>query len=146
MDIPQTLLAKWILFVSLASIFNTVQCFLDQKSVLTKKIYIAQPNQVTPLMARMFGTWTLLSTIIRLYTAYNIYDTTACVMCLATFGIALFHFASEIWIFKTSNLSSKGVIAPLIIASTSIVWMYWHISQNILRVSSQSQYSSNSEF
>ena len=70
--LPDSLLGKWILVVAVASVFNTSQCFIDPTATLTKRIYLLQSSQVTPLMARMFGTWTALSAIIRLYGAYNL--------------------------------------------------------------------------
>ena len=121
--LPPTLLGKWILVVSIAAIFNTAQCFLDPSVKLTKRVYAQQPAQVTQLMARMFGTWTALSSIIRLYGAYHLHDRTAFYMTFATFVIAFGHFTSELLIYKTTSLRSPGLLSPMIVSSLSIVWM-----------------------
>jgi hypothetical protein len=67
-------LPKWLLVVSLLSVFNTAQCFLDTKTTLTRAIYIDAREQVSPLGARTFGAWTLLSALIRFYAAFHIFN------------------------------------------------------------------------
>jgi hypothetical protein len=50
---------------------------------------------------------------------------------MGTYVIALAHFTSEWLIFKSASLTSPGLISPLIVASTSFLWMaakysYYH--------------------
>ncbi|CAI2171125.1 5037_t:CDS:10 [Funneliformis geosporum] len=80
----------------LVAIFNTIQNFLTIS--LTKRVYSARPAQVTKLASRTFATWTFLSAIVRLYAAYNITDV------------------------KTATIST-GWLIPVIIASSSLIWM-----------------------
>jgi len=83
-------LPYWLAFVSVVSVFNTVQTFVSP--TLTKRIYSKKPEEgeycdqtvsgARPLMSsfalvtgvgrRTFGVWTLLAAVIRFYAAYEI--------------------------------------------------------------------------
>ncbi|KAI5481869.1 hypothetical protein MNV49_000146 [Pseudohyphozyma bogoriensis] len=113
-------LPYWMLFVSSLAIFNSAQNFLTTS--LTRKIFSKSPASVTALQARTFAVWTLASAAIRIYAAYNInvkgfYD-----LALISYVLALGHFVSELVIFKTAGIGA-GLISPLIVASTSLIWM-----------------------
>ncbi|KAI0346124.1 Erg28-like protein [Trametopsis cervina] len=112
--LPQAegLLPKWILLVSVMAVFNTVQNFATTK--LTSRLYSRLPT-VTPIQARTFAVWTLMSAVVRLYAA--IYD-----MTLLSFLIAFGHFTSELLIFGTASLNGP-VISPVIVSTTSLFWM-----------------------
>ncbi|GMM31955.1 Erg28 protein [Martiniozyma asiatica (nom. inval.)] len=120
--IPQSpgLLPQWLLFISGVAIFNTVQTYRDP--ALTKKVYSALPNQVSPLSCRTFGTWTLISSIIRFYAAYNIQNKAVFDLAIASYVVALWHFASE-WLWFGGCKFDKGLFGPLIVSTTSITWM-----------------------
>ncbi|KAL8279954.1 hypothetical protein RQP46_007535 [Phenoliferia psychrophenolica] len=113
-------LPYWMLFVSSLAIFNSVQNFVTTS--LTRRVYNRSPGSVSGLQARTFAVWTLASAAIRLYAAYNIsvkgfYD-----LALISYVLALGHFASEALVFRTAGLG-PGLISPLIVASTSLIWM-----------------------
>lgn len=119
------ILPHWLLFISVVSVFNSAQNYLIKDLSLTKKVYSNAPaTEVTNLSARTFGTWTFLTSIVRLYGAYNIvgnkqmYD-----LCIWTFVVAGAHFASEWLVFKNCRLD-KGLAGPLIVASSSLIWMF----------------------
>ncbi|KAJ3276791.1 ergosterol biosynthesis protein [Terramyces sp. JEL0728] len=84
---------------------------------VTRRIYAKRPDQVTDLTARLMGVWTLTSAIVRIYASYHIHDRAAYDLCIATFGIALFSFTSEIFIYKTAPISSPGVFPAMLISS-----------------------------
>ncbi|RCK54886.1 Ergosterol biosynthetic protein 28 [Candida viswanathii] len=114
-------LPYWLLFISVVSAFNSVQTYQDIS--LTKRVYEKDPGQVSPLSARTFGTWTLITSIVRLYGAYHlnvkeVYDLTQ-----FTFVIAGWHFLSEWLYFDTCKLG-KGLSGPLIVSTSSLIWMY----------------------
>lgn len=114
-------LRSWLVMVSVIAMGNTVQSFRDH-SFLSEKLYTGTPEFVNGLQARTFGIWTLLSSIIRCACAIDIQNKTLYHITLWTFLLALGHFLSEAFIYKTAPLTI-GVMAPLIVASFSIVGM-----------------------
>lgn len=114
------LLPKWLFFISVVSVFNSVQTYYNLS--LTKQVYANKPDEVTPLSARTFGTWTLISSIIRAATAYYINDVHVYNLCIASYIVALAHFGSEWLVFKTVKFD-KGLAGPLIVSTMSITWM-----------------------
>ncbi|GAA5953268.1 hypothetical protein JCM3765_007458 [Sporobolomyces pararoseus] len=113
-------LPYWMLFVSSLAIFNSVQNFLTTS--LTRKVYARSPAYINPLQARTFGIWTLTSAFIRLYASYHITNKPVYDLAMISYGIAWFHFVSELVIFGTAGL--KGAISPFIVSTTSLIWMY----------------------
>jgi hypothetical protein len=77
---------------------------------------------VTALSARTFGTWTAITSIIRLYAAYNIANQPVYEMALWTFGVAWLHFVSEWLVFGTARFG-KGLIGPLVVSTATGLWM-----------------------
>ena len=124
--------------MSLISVLNSGQAYTTLK--FTKRVYSssssqtpaktnssnvttsAYPDQVTPLSSRTFGTWTFLSAVIRLYAAYNISNPVVYQLALWTYGVALVHFVSEWWIFRTARWSA-GLAGPILVATGSFIWM-----------------------
>ncbi|KAG9268791.1 ergosterol biosynthetic protein 28 homolog [Astyanax mexicanus] len=115
------LLRSWLVMVSVIAVGNTVQSFRDH-SFLSEKLYTGTPDYVNGLQARTFGIWTLLSSIIRCACAIDIQNRTLYHITLWTFFLALGHFLSEAFIYKTAALTI-GVMAPLFVAGFSIVAM-----------------------
>lgn len=82
------------------------------------------PNSpVTPLSARTFGTWTFLSSVIRLYAAYYIDQPQIYQLAFCTYTIAFFHFMSEWQVFGTARWG-KGLAGPVFVSTGSLLWMY----------------------
>jgi len=79
-------------------------------------------SPVTELSARTFGTWTALSSIVRLYGAYHIDNPVVYEMVLWTYAIAFAHFFSEWLVFKTARWG-KGLAGPVIVSTVSTTWM-----------------------
>jgi len=102
------------------SIGNSVQAYLTL--TYTRRVYSAPATVITPLSARTFGTWTLLSSIVRLYAALNIHDPLMYRLALLTYVVAWGHFVSEWLVFKTARCG-LGLAAPLCVATASLVWM-----------------------
>ncbi|TFY79210.1 hypothetical protein EWM64_g4798 [Hericium alpestre] len=120
--VPDSLLAKWQLIVSVAAVFNTVQNFFTLN--LTRRIYNAVPphSPVTALQARTFAVWTLTSAVVRIYAAYHIHEKVVYDMALMTYLIAFGHFSSELFIFRTARFNA-GVLSPVVVATSSLIWM-----------------------
>ena len=81
------------------------------------------PSQVTPLSGRKFGTWTLLTSIVRLYAAYHINEPGMYTLGMWTYGVAWMHFMGEWWVFGTTRWG-KPLAGPVIVSTTSLVWMF----------------------
>ena len=79
-------------------------------------------DQVTPLQARCFGTWTLITSVVRLYAAYNLHLGPVYDIAIWTYVVALGHFASEIFVFKSMTFGVPQFF-PFLFASTALVWM-----------------------
>lgn len=118
-------LPHWLLFISAVSVFNSLQNYLIKDLTLTRRVYSRAPlSEVTNLSARTFGTWTFLTSVVRFYGAYNLIGNAPMYnLCMWTFVIAGTHFVSEWLIFKNCKLD-KGLAGPLIVASSSLIWMY----------------------
>ncbi|KAK7103693.1 ergosterol biosynthetic protein 28 homolog [Littorina saxatilis] len=115
-------LSVWIGFVAIMALGNTMQCFFDH-SFLSSRLYTTQPERnVTGLAARLFGTWTLLAAVLRFACAVNIHNNTVYHLTFFSFFLALGHFVSEVYPYKTAELSI-GVCAPLLVSSLSIIMM-----------------------
>lgn len=146
------LLPKWMLFVrrpshlqtryqtyqiqlSVVSVGSTVQCYRttklanqmynadSQKLALEKPRSVPQSDpQVTALSARTFGTWTLITSILRCYAAYNISNPAMYQLAFASYLVAFSHFASEWLVFKTARWNSTFA-SPFLISTGTMVWM-----------------------
>ncbi|KAL8829256.1 MAG: hypothetical protein Q9170_006251 [Blastenia crenularia] len=120
--LPQNegLLQYWLLSLSVVSIGNSVQSYLT--TTYTRRVYSAPETTITPLHARTFGTYTALASIIRFYAAYNLADPAVYQLAIWTYAVALGHFYSEWLVFQTARLG-EGLIGPLLISMTSLIWM-----------------------
>ena len=113
--------------IAIVSIGNTVQCYRSlagSKEVYSGKPYKTDknPSPVNELSARTFGTWTALSSIVRLYAAYNINDPKVYELCLWTYGIAFAHFFSEWLVFGTAKWG-RGLASPVFVSTITMGWM-----------------------
>ncbi|PVH98951.1 ergosterol biosynthesis protein-like protein [Periconia macrospinosa] len=126
-------LPSWLLFTSLISIFNTIQSYTS--TTLTARVYnpnpppsssttaaALQPTQVTPLTGRLFGTWTLLAAVIRLYGAYYISEKPVYELAMAAYAVAWAHFMSEWWVFGTTRWGMP-IAGPAFISTGTLAWM-----------------------
>jgi hypothetical protein len=107
---------------SAASVFNTVACYTSP--TIGRRTYQgpASAAEATALSARLFGTWTLLASVVRTYAAYNIDNKGIYAVALSTYALALAHFTSEWLLYKTMSFA-KGLAAPLAVATLTTVWM-----------------------
>ena len=104
------------------SLFNTTQCYRSKANAL---LTYAGPNaaaQVTDFGSRMFGTWTALSCIVRLYADYNIEDRAVYVLAFSTYAIAMAHFMME-WLAFGTMTFGVGLVRVAVVPIISISWM-----------------------
>ena len=78
-------------------------------------------DQVTPLAGRLFGTYTLVISVVRLYVAYNISSKPMYHLGIMTYVVAWAHFVSEMAVFRTQRLGKPQVL-PLGFATLGILW------------------------
>lgn len=119
---PKGYLPHWLLFISAVALFNSVQNYVLGPK-LTRQVYENKPNETTYLSSRTFGTWTIISSIIRLYGALFITERHVYQLVFWSYVIALAHFDSEWFIFGTCKLG-KGIMGPIMVATTSLIWMW----------------------
>ncbi|KAK5111697.1 hypothetical protein LTR62_004803 [Meristemomyces frigidus] len=130
-------LPYWLLFLSIVSVGNSAQAYISLAG--TREVYAGPPQKlpkgipastvakqnsspVTELSARTFGTWTALSSIIRLYAAYNIHDPVVYQLALWTYALAFAHFTSEWLVFGTARWG-RGLAGPIFVATGTLAWM-----------------------
>ncbi|KOS20448.1 Ergosterol biosynthetic protein 28 [Escovopsis weberi] len=79
-------------------------------------------DQLTPLGARLFGTWTLLTSIVRCYAAYHLHSQPWYDLAMWTYVVALGHYASELFIFKSMTFGLPQYF-PFTLATVALIWM-----------------------
>lgn len=79
-------------------------------------------DQLTPLASRLFGTWTVITAIVRCYAAYHLHIGPVYNIAIWTYVVALGHFASELFWFKSMNFGLPHVF-PFTLATCGIIWM-----------------------
>ena len=79
-------------------------------------------DQVTPLAARLFGVWTLLAGVIRVYTAYDVSSMALYQLSILTHVVAAVHFTSELLVFKSFRLTGPQLF-PLFAGWGGSIWM-----------------------
>lgn len=80
----------------------------------------------TPLTDRLFGTWTLLSAIVRFYAAVNLRNQVVYDITMWTFVVVIFHFYTEFIHYNTMDRGRGFVqLIPLSQAPIALGWMLW---------------------
>ncbi|PWN30866.1 hypothetical protein BDZ90DRAFT_257920 [Jaminaea rosea] len=89
------------------------------------KVYSSPSGSLssTPLTARLFGTWNILSALVRFACAYQPKNTPVYALCAATFILALVHFGSEAALYGNIDVKKAGSASPFFVAGGSLVWM-----------------------
>ncbi|SZF01345.1 unnamed protein product [Blumeria hordei] len=124
------LLPYWLLFISVVSIFNSIQAYCTL--TYTARVYCGRSNfsaapaasisPVTHLSARTFGTWTLIQSLVRFYAAYHITERAFYQLAFWTFAVAFGHFVSEWLIFRTTRWGT-GLAGPVLVSTGTLIWM-----------------------
>lgn len=117
-------LRLWILTTGAAGFGAAIGAYLKPLSP-HKTLYTRSPTTAHPAFARMYATWLLTSTTVRVTYFLHPPATIASPLFTLAFGtyvIALWHFGLEIFHFKTAGIRPGG-IGPLIVASGTILWM-----------------------
>ncbi|KAL9024564.1 MAG: hypothetical protein Q9196_006430, partial [Gyalolechia fulgens] len=114
--------AEDIIQVVALSVWNTVQCYQSPNFARRTFNGPTSGSEVTPFAGRVFGSWSFLSGLVRLFAAYNISDKNLYLLALCTYLIVLANYAGELLAFGTMKFG-KGSAPSIFVATTSIVWM-----------------------
>jgi hypothetical protein len=100
-----------------------MQCYTSGLS-LTRRVYPigASKGAVTGLSSRTFGTWTLLTGVVRLFAAYHLEDPSWYNLAIATYFVAFWHFGSELLFYRTTRLIS-GATPTYLVSIGTLIWM-----------------------
>ncbi|KAK4126510.1 hypothetical protein N657DRAFT_689020 [Parathielavia appendiculata] len=79
-------------------------------------------DQVSPLAARLFGTYTFMAGIIRFYASYQLENPALYQLALSTHVIAAVHFTTEMLVYKTIKFSGPQVF-PFLAGYSGAIWM-----------------------
>ncbi|KAK3294360.1 uncharacterized protein B0H64DRAFT_185349 [Chaetomium fimeti] len=79
-------------------------------------------DQVSPLAARVFGTYTFVAGIIRFYACYQLENPGMYQLAMWTHIIASIHFTTEMLVFKTIRFSGPQVF-PFLAGYGGAIWM-----------------------
>lgn len=115
------ILSYWLLFVSSLSLFGTILAFFTPTTIRERQFSTA-PDEVTPLAARLFGSWTLLATVLRMTCAITPYNTAVFRLTKFSFVLALGVYMNEAFVHRTSLIFFEAIM-PFVVASTSLAWM-----------------------
>jgi hypothetical protein len=127
--------------ISAVSIANSVQAYITL--TYTARVYSENPSlkatskksdekapasahpssTVTPVAARIFGTWTLVQSIVRLYAAYYVSNPQIYQMAYCTYAVAFGHFMAEWLVFGTVKWGAP-LAGPVVISTSTLVWMW----------------------
>ncbi|MES1913235.1 MAG: hypothetical protein MHM6MM_005442 [Cercozoa sp. M6MM] len=116
-----SLLSKWLLFVASLRFLSVVLGYLGPKS-FRERVFTRRPEQVSPVAARLFSVWTLLTCALCVMSALEPSNVAMHSITFFSFLVALGFFALEFLVYRT--LHFRGLVGPLIIASVSSAWMW----------------------
>eukprot|EP00170_Pyropia_yezoensis_P003691 contig_15501_g3702 len=116
-------LRLWVAVTGVAGFSAAVGALSAPASPIDTLYRHAPPGTDAGPFSRMYATWLALSTVTRLvFAATAAPDGGLIGVTAATYAVALAHFAGEIGLTRTVPLLPGGV-APLVVASASLVWM-----------------------
>ena len=75
----------------------------------------------------MYGTWTFLSSIIRVYAAWKIENYDLYVLAMWTYGVAAVYFSLEASVYKVQDPRGKWAI---LVAVMTLAWMAMRASSH----------------
>lgn len=118
-------LRVWVLITGLAGLGAGISAYRKPLSP-HKTLYNNTSATKNEAFAHMYGTWLFTSTIIRVsffLAAAPLRQPSSPLfwITLGTYLIALFHFVTEIFVYRHASLLPGG-FAPLVVAGLSILW------------------------
>lgn len=124
LDSESVALRFWVLITGIAGLGAAIGAYRKPLSP-HKTLYCNSSETASAPFARMYGTWLLTSTVIRVafFLAKSRSPSQPIFwLAFATYIIALFHFVTEIFIFRSAALLPGGFM-PLLVAGFSVLWL-----------------------
>eukprot|EP00128_Syssomonas_multiformis_P017515 Colp12_sorted_trinity150504_noHs@15960 len=115
-------LRAWLGIVGATALVNCTQCFILKSSYLHGNLFTVSEANITDLTARMFGSWTFLAGLLRLYCAADINSKSTYQVTMWSFALVFAEFAAEVFLYNTAALT-PGIVLPFIISGGSFLWM-----------------------
>ncbi|GAQ78136.1 hypothetical protein KFL_000080420 [Klebsormidium nitens] len=112
-------LSIWLLFVAALRLFS-VYLGLFKPNLL--QIGLFSRIQLVDVHARTFATWTSLTCILCIVTAFNLESAPIYFTTIFSFVLAIAHLGTEAFVFKT--IGPKQLISPGLTAGITAVWMF----------------------
>lgn len=116
-------LRGWIAFVAFMDLGTAVRCFLDD-NFLGNKVYTAETlsHSVNPVMARLFGIWSVLNAVILLHCAVCIHYRPVVAMAVCSIVLSILNYLSETFIYQTTPFGFS-VFFPIGVCLITLVWL-----------------------
>ncbi|GAO18953.1 hypothetical protein UVI_02059340 [Ustilaginoidea virens] len=115
------ILPYYMFVLSVISIGNCLQTYSTLH--FSRRLYNGRlDGQLTPLAGRIFGTWTLITSIVRCYAAYNLHLGPVYNIAYWTYVVAFGHFFSEKFVFGSMTFGLPQVF-PFTLATCALIWM-----------------------
>jgi len=113
-------LRYWLGFVAFLRFSSVIfgYFFVD---IIKERVFAKKPQEVSDLQGRTFAVWTLVTCILTLTCALDIFNKTLYKLTVASFTVALCYFLFEFFVFET--VTFKEFFSPCFVAGTSILWM-----------------------
>lgn len=118
------ILRCWVLLTGMAGLGASIGAYVKPLSP-HKTLYRRSAATACAEFSRMYGTWLLTSTCVRVAFFLSPSNQTIFWVTFCTYVIALQHFGMEIFFFKSAGLRPGGV-GPIVVATTSIIWFLLH--------------------
>ena len=108
-------LSYWLLFVAFLRSISVVLGYISPV-YFQQQIFTQSPQQVTPLAARTFAIWTLLTCSLCLIAAFHLHERGAYLAVCFSFYAALAYFMVELLVFHTVSPTGWTTLVSLFIA------------------------------
>ena len=119
-DLPY--LSYWLLVVAALRSISVVSGYRGPLT-FQQQIFSTSAQQVTPLAARTFAIWTLVTSALAALAAFHTNERGMMIATALSFYVAAAYFTLELVIFRTVRLNDWAVVVAFIVAITSAVWV-----------------------
>ena len=117
----------WLFLVAFLRLLSVIIGYF-QPEQFQFRLFTNNPNEVSPLAARSFAVWTLLTCSCCILCAFNLNSRPIYLLTIWSFIVALAWFILELFIYETVTYATA--LSPFIVASLSIIFMVPNIPNN----------------